>query len=188
MDLLLATATAETTATGPDLTAFVGIIGAVVGGAIGLLGQRMNLREQRRREVRERVVDYLREVDALRIASRRLTYNPPPKQEERARLLNECNTALIALQHQAQHIEILGPSALRRVTSSLTREAVQANDVALKYLQPEGISSGQEESQSWQEADNRLGNARWALVVHVSPDLNKSHRWARLRSLFRRTP
>jgi len=33
-----------------DLTPWVGIIGAAIGGSIGLIGQRMSIREQRRRD------------------------------------------------------------------------------------------------------------------------------------------
>ena len=97
-----------------EITPFVGILGAVVGGAIGLLGQRLNIREQRRKELRERVVDFLVEAAQLyKFASSLPSPMPDFKTEEGAKVWDDLEARLWILRKANQHLELVSPRKLR---------------------------------------------------------------------------
>jgi len=116
-----------------DITPFVGILGAIVGGSIGLFGQRMNLREQRRKELRERVVDFLRAADRivdLTFGSERpdLEQDPTAAKEARERL-----DALFENFHDTtQHLELIAPSGLGRRVDALSTALFAAGALGVK--------------------------------------------------------
>lgn len=91
-----------------DLTPFVGIIGAIVGGCLGLLGQRMNLGEQRRKDRRERVASFLDAADAMDRAVRNLAEAwAVEDQASITKALDKISDLYPKVGHHGQYLELI---------------------------------------------------------------------------------
>lgn len=104
-----------------DLTPWAGIIGAVVGAAIGFLAQRMNIAEQRRKDRLERIASLLQAADRVveigeRLVESRIKAKSPGGRPGPA----EDSNFREALQDARHHYEYLILSSGGKLTRSMT--------------------------------------------------------------------
>lgn len=101
-----------------DITPLVGILGAIVGGGIGLLGQGMNLREQRRKETRERVVDFLIAADELKQLGYNRAHATDPSSES-VESVDDYAVKMARFQQTLQYVDLVAPVSLCRQADAL---------------------------------------------------------------------
>lgn len=174
-----------------DIMPWVGILGAIVGGSIGLLGQRMNLKEQRRKELRERVVDLLRDADRLY----ELLHHIPPMHRvvDRQSKLTKIKEAAENLGHSDQHVELVAPWRLRQLTARMERAVLTVLEI-----QTAASDETRDDAQDYESqravAIEAFDKARTDVVLYLRPGLHDRPLWTRkpfvagMRLLLRLTP
>lgn len=165
-----------------DLTPYVGIIGTVVGaligGTLGLLGHRLNLREQRRKSERERVADFLREVDAVALQSDRL--RRAAKVWNRAgveAIIPDLRETLGKANHCAQYLDLTAPYLLQQYSRDLWFGADGVYTAGMDFWLA-GAPQEQLDA-NWGLATTELATRRAALITHLRPNVNRMPWWTR---------
>ena len=160
-----------------DITPYVGILGAVVGGSIGLFGQHMNLREQRRKDLRERVVNLLRDADRIDVLSVRcMNLIRAGKQERFVDLLPELGEATREARHNRQYLDLTAPWILRYWVGELQAAATRLCSAAMDRSEADDPETSEKE---FEAASARFSEARSGLVQHLRPDLDDVPWWTR---------
>jgi hypothetical protein len=106
-----------------DLTPWAGIIGAVVGAAIGFLAQRMNIAEQRRKDRLERIASLLQAADrVVEIGERLVESRVKTKTVSIGGFSGSTEDAIFreALRDARHHYEYLILSSAGKLTRSMT--------------------------------------------------------------------
>lgn len=161
-----------------DITPYVGIAGAVVGGGIGLFGHRMNLKEQRRKDLRERVADFLREVDLLALNTDRfrLAANASDRSRVTA-LIPELREISGQAHHCAQYMDLTAPWLLQQYVRDVWYGVDGLHTAALDFWLA-GAAADQLEA-NYTTAKTELATRREALVRHLRPSINGMPWWTR---------
>lgn len=161
-----------------DITPFVGIVGAVVGGCIGLFGQRMNLREQRRKDLRERVAAFLREIDLVILNSDRFRLAALGTDRSRVgELIPELRQSVGQAHHNAQYLDLTAPWMLQQYVRDVWYAADGVHTASLDFWYagaPEDLLEA-----NYNTAKGDIVTTREALVRHVRPSINAMPWWAR---------
>lgn len=156
-----------------DLTLFVGILGAVVGGVIGLFGHRMNLLEQRRRGQRERVADLLRDVDRLNIQADRLRLAAKAMDSDRVTgILPELRETVSMAQHSAQYLDLTAPYLLQQYSRDLWFGADGLYTASLDFWNARLSVPVATLEANYGTAKSELDVRREALIKHLRPKVN----------------
>jgi hypothetical protein len=162
-----------------DITPLIGILGAVVGGCIGLLGQRMNLKEQRRKDLRERVAEFLREVDLLANHSDRLRLAAlVPDATRVAEVIPELRQAQSQAHHCAQYLDLTAPWLLQQYVRDVWYAADGLQTATLDFWTARGADRAVLDA-NYALAKGDLATHRAALVRHLRPSIDDMPWWAR---------
>lgn len=165
-----------------DFTPYVGIIGtivgALIGGTIGLLGHGLNLREQRRKSERERVADFLREVDLVALQADRLHLAARASDRLRVEaIIPEMRDVIGKANHCAQYLDLTAPYLLQQYARDLWFGADGIYTASLDFWFA-GASQDKLEV-NFTLAKEELATRREALVKHLRPNVNRMPWWTR---------
>lgn len=160
-----------------DITPYIGILGAVVGGSIGLFGQRMNLKEQRRKDLRERVVNLLRDADRIDVLSVRcMNVIRAGKHKRFIEMLPELGEATRGTRHHKQYLDLTAPWILRYWVGELQAATTRLSSAAMDRSEADDPETSEKE---YEAASARFTEARNGLVQHLRPDINDVPWWTR---------
>lgn len=159
------------------MTPWVGIIGAAVGGSIGLIGQRMNIREQRKRDLRERVVDFLREADQLRALAVRCMDSARKDDSGHVQEYQfEMRTVLENVEHRKQYLDLTASWMLRYWVGQVFGAAVSLCGCTFERVKDGGAESV---DATFEVATKSYKAMRSNLVSHLRPDIDDLPWWTR---------
>lgn len=170
-----------------DWTPFVGLFGAVIGATIALLGQRMNIKEQRRKDLRERVVDFLRAADELGTTSSSYMSAVRERNTTRAEnVLISMRPQNIEIDHRKQYLDLSATFILRYWVNQLHAQTVVLCGLALKRGQLSRVLDSVETSAAVAAIDAKFEDERAEferlrtnLVHYMRPDIDVVPLWAR---------
>lgn len=151
-----------------DWTLYVGIIGAVVGGGIGLLGQRMVLRAQRRKELVHLLAEFVLVSEGFENRARTFVPNSRGMTDEESQYwMNLLNVSLGDVRGRRIYVELVAPRSLRAPVIELA-EAVGALYVAIEILNRtrDGMSAVG-------EAHGKLLQAQRRLITRIQPSVTR---------------
>jgi len=159
-----------------DFVPFVGIIGAVVGACIGLLGQGSNRKEQRRKDLLERIASLLKACDDVHLSARRLKRLVRLQNKEKAReVAGDLTAAIGEVGHQAQYLQLTAPYKIRVKVEELANASTDVSRAADVWVHDN--SGGP--SEDFKIAGQRYLEHREALLEHVRPDIHRKPWWVR---------
>lgn len=157
-----------------DITPLVGVLGAIVGGAIGLLGQRMNLNEQRRKDQREKVVELLREADLMWLRSDRCI--EATKLSELKQAVGDLIPLSTEVSHRAEYLNLTAPWKLQQAALRFYEATQDLVSEALKVSNP---TDGQKSpgNEDYFRARKVFFAAREELIRKARPDIYRGPWW-----------
>lgn len=137
----------------------------------------MNLKEQRRKDLRERVVNLLRDADRIEILSGRCMNLIRAGNGERFRsLLPELAEAARETRHSRQYIDLTASWILRYWVGELQAATARLCSAAMDRFETGDPETHEED---FEAARARFAEARIGLVQHLRPDINDVPWWTR---------
>lgn len=145
-----------------DATLFSGLIGALIGAGIGLLGQRMSIREQRRKEWVQRTADLLLLTDqfvgeAANFSARRRRAGD----DEVSMWLSQLTSSCQAISRQRLYLEMTAPFRLRFLVRPIEAGAQAVYQISASMDYTGSLEAAHE------EARTTVVRAQHALLAHA---------------------
>lgn len=173
--------------TQPNLTPWIGIIGAIIGaviaGTIGFAIQRMNIREQRRKDMFIRIVDFARVADDANMACSSLIdairTNQPDRQVAAA---NKLETVVTDLEYGNTYLLFTVPFKVYLHVNSLHSAAISLLALTFKFDSNDDSETFQAE---FNKARLRVTTSRIGLLSYLNPFGKPDPWWRRQTSKLR---